>query len=468
MAASPIPASRHDYYKLTGVKVSDQVLETGPYTSDLELEYMGLKCVGKKIHQALFMQGETATKVRQLKEQCRLLSQVRHPNFAKFVGLFFQGSPILVIEYVPYNLASCIEQYGLLPNEVSFSILHDVAVGLSYFHNQTPAIVHGDLCANNVLLTSNMRAKIVYLGVTKILQLTKPEINYMAKTNGTSVYMSPEATTGNHDNQGCSCSTDIFSFGVMVNHIMTGGCLDFESQSNQAILITISFSKDTPCNDKDDVHIRMKELVLRCTSKSSLQRPQAEELVKIFAGMVSKNPPSFINRMEMLSQIRAHKKLKIDEKEERDLQEKVRRVKEQVLGQKQEMDRLTAENASLKQQLTSDDIVMCKTITKFQKHRAEQEQQNNKVVIDAQDQLGAEATGEAKQYGPKPRILPRKKVPLRETHVSINIIYIHTLERCSILYTFLHNCDFSYHCRVHRIHLRVKEAVHKPWSRHLW
>jgi serine/threonine protein kinase len=468
MAASPIPASRHDHYKLTGVKVIDQVLETGPYTSNLELEYMGLKCVGKKIHQALFMQGETATKVRQLKEQCRLLSQVRHPNFVMFLGLFFQESPILVIEYVPYNLASCIEQYSLLPSEVSFSILHDVAVGLSYFHNLTPPIIHGDLCANNVLLTSNMRAKIVYLGVTKILQLTKPEINYMAKTNGTSVYMSPEAITDNHEDQGCSCSTDIFSFGVMVDHVMKGRRPVFESHSNQAILITISFSEHTTCNDTNEVDIRMKELVLRCTNKSSLQRPQAEELVKIFAGMVSKYPPSFINRMEMLNQIRAHKKLKIDEREERDLQKKVKRVKDQVLGQKQEMDRLMAENESLKQQLTSDDIVMCKTITNFQKHHAEQEQQNNKVALDAQDQLGAEATGEAKQYGPKPRIVPRKKVPLRETHVSINIIYIHTLERCSFLYMFLHNCDFAYHCRVHQIHLRVKEAIHKPWSRHLW
>ena len=418
MAARPRAASRHDHYKLTGVKVTDQVLETGPYTSDLGLEYIGLKCIGKKIHQALFMQGEAAKKVRQLKEQCYLLSQLQHPNIAMFLGLFFQESPILVIEYVPYNLASCIEQYGLLPNEVSYSILHDIAVGLSYLHNRTPPINHGELCANNVLLTSNMRAKILYLGVAKILQLTQPEINYMAKTSGTSVYMSPEAITGNHENQDCSSSADIFSFGIMVNHVMTGKWPNFEPHSDKAILITISFSEDTTRNDTGDIDILMKELVLRCTNECSLLRPRAEELVKVFARMISKFPPSFINRMEMLNRIKAHKKIKIDEREERELQKKVKRVKQQVLAQQQEIDRLKAENESLKQQVTSDDDLICKTIADFQKSRV---QQNDIVIGDAQSL--AEGTGEAKQYGPKPRILPRKKAPAKENHVSIHLTY---------------------------------------------
>ena len=430
MAASysPMSASRRDHYKLTGVKVTDQAVETAPYTSDLELEYMGLKCVGKKIHPALFMQGDTAIKVRQLKEQCHLLSQVHHPNVAMFLGLFFQESPILVIEYVPYNLASCIEQYGILPNEISFSILHDIAVGLSYFHNQTPPIVHGDLCANYILLASNMRAKIVYLGVTKILQLTQPEINYMAKTSGTSVYMSPEAVTGNHKNY--SSSTDIFSFGIMINHIMTGRSPELDSRSNEEISITITFSGDTTCNDTDDTDIQMKELALRCTNESSILRPQAEELVELFAGMISKYPPSFINRLEMLNRLWVHEKLKIGDKgEERDLHKKVKEAKQRVLAQRLEMDRLTAENKSLKQQLTSDDALICKTIADFQEYRAKQEQQNDKVMIDTQDLLEAET----KQHRPKPKIIPRKKAPLRETHVSINI-GTHALEnRCSLI-----------------------------------
>ena len=43
-------------YKLTGVRVTDQELGRGSYTTVLELEYMGLKCAGKKLHGLLLRQ----------------------------------------------------------------------------------------------------------------------------------------------------------------------------------------------------------------------------------------------------------------------------------------------------------------------------------------------------------------------------------------------------------------------------
>ena len=41
---------------------------------------------------------------------------------------------ILVMEFLPTNLTSCIEQYGILPKEISYSILHDVTLGSYYLH----------------------------------------------------------------------------------------------------------------------------------------------------------------------------------------------------------------------------------------------------------------------------------------------------------------------------------------------
>ena len=132
-------------YKLTGVRVTDRELGHGSYATVLELEYMGLKCAGKKIHELLLRQGDTSYTVRRFKEECRLLSQVRHPNIVQFLGVYFQQgvqTPILVMEFLPNNLTSCIEQYGILPKEISYSILHDVALSLCYLHSQTPAIIH--------------------------------------------------------------------------------------------------------------------------------------------------------------------------------------------------------------------------------------------------------------------------------------------------------------------------------------
>ena len=73
-----------------------------------------------------------------------------------------QGSPLpmLVMEYLHTTLFACPERYGVLPKEISYGILGDVALGLVYLHEHSPPIIHRDLSASNVLLTSNMNAKL--------------------------------------------------------------------------------------------------------------------------------------------------------------------------------------------------------------------------------------------------------------------------------------------------------------------
>ena len=67
-------------------------------------------------------------------------------------------------------------RYGVLPEAISYGILHVVALGLRYLHEHSPSIIHRDLSANNVLLTSSMNGKISDLGVTKILNITPAQM----------------------------------------------------------------------------------------------------------------------------------------------------------------------------------------------------------------------------------------------------------------------------------------------------
>ena len=168
--------------------MTDQKLGHGSYATVLELEYMGLKCAGKKIHELLLEQGDATYTFRRFEEECNLLSQAHHPNIIQFLGVYFQQgvpAPILVMEFLSTNLTFCIEQYGVLPNEISYSILHDVALGLYYLHSQTPPIIHRDLSSNNILLTPNITAKISDLGVARILNLTPLQVSHMTQTPGT-------------------------------------------------------------------------------------------------------------------------------------------------------------------------------------------------------------------------------------------------------------------------------------------
>ena len=77
---------------------------------------MGLKCAGKKIHEVLLEQGETNYIVRHFEEECRILSSLRHPNIVQFLGVHFNENkrvPMLVMEFLPMNLTSCIQKHGI-------------------------------------------------------------------------------------------------------------------------------------------------------------------------------------------------------------------------------------------------------------------------------------------------------------------------------------------------------------------
>ena len=177
----------------------------------------------QKIHRLLLDQGNTSYIVRRFEEECRLLSQLRHPNIVQFLGVYFQQREdqvlILVMEFLPANLTSCIEQYGILPEEISYSILYDVALGLCYLHSQIPPIIHRDLSSNNVLLTSYMSAKISDLGVARMLNMTPLQANSMTQTPGTPAYMPPEVMKANPN---YNTSIDIFSYGILMIHVLSG------------------------------------------------------------------------------------------------------------------------------------------------------------------------------------------------------------------------------------------------------
>ena len=355
MAGLQRQPSRRDQFKLTGVKVlNDQIISCGPFTADIELEYAGLKCIGKKIHQALFMQGETATKVRQLKEQCHLLSQLRHPNVTTFFGLFFQQSPILVMECVLYNLTSCIEQYGILPNEVSYSILRDVALGLSYLHSQSPAIIHGELTAKQVLLTQNMMAKISYLGVPKILRMNQQDISQAAVTSGTSVYMPPEIMSATCET--FTPSIDIYSYGILMVHTFAG------KQPNPATSTEVAKRFPEMTNREHP----LMNLILQCTNAESQQRSQADELVKELTEMVAKFPAKFAHRLDMLKQINGKEKPNSEDKEQAAIKEKIQQKKQELLLQSQEIQRLTTENELLRKLIAVDGGLANKMIIHLQ------------------------------------------------------------------------------------------------------
>ena len=339
-----------DPYKLTGVRVTERELGYGSYATVLELEYMGLKCAGKKIHELLLRQGDISYTVCRFEEECHLLSQVHHPNIVQFLGVYFQQgvrTPILVMEFLPSNLTSCIERYSVLPKETSYHILHDVALGLCYLHSQTPPIIHRDLSSNNVLLTSNMTAKISDLGVARILNLTPLQVSCMTQTPGTPAYMPPEVMVANPK---YDTSVDEFSYGILMIHMFSGQWPEPQVGPNQVdgggklVPVTEAERREEFFKVMDDDHPLM-DLIHRCINNDPKLRPQACEIVSQVDLITSQFPASFANRLEMLRCIEAFEKQVSVLREEKDAS--VKQKEEQILILRQEAEQKLEEIGQL-------------------------------------------------------------------------------------------------------------------------
>ena len=313
------------HHVLTGVRETDQELGHGSYATVVELEYMGLKCAGKKIHEILLRQGRGSYAIRRFTEECGLLSQVRHPNVVQFLGVYFRQGvqvPILVMEFLPTNLTSCIERYGndIGSKEVGYSILHNVALGLYYLHSQTPPIIHRDLSSNNILLTPNMTAKISDLGVARMLNMSPLQMSRMTETPGTPTYMPPEVMVADpvYDT-----SVDVFSYGIMMIHIFSGRWPEPKIGQTR-----IDAGKLVPVTEAERRLVFLQaigwnhcfmNLILRCIHNDPQMRPHQREIVQHVSIVKERFPVGFSNQLEMLIRI------KNDEQEKRNLTSELER-----------------------------------------------------------------------------------------------------------------------------------------------
>ena len=173
-------------------------------------------CAGKKLHETLLEAGNQGVPdvVHKYLLECQLMSSLRHPNITQFLGLcFLPGTqlPVLVMELLETSLDDLLENIPNLPLSLKRSVLEDVASGLLYLHDGEPVVIHRDLTAKNVLLTSSLVAKITDMGNSRIVDMRPGQMSRtLSKVPGTFVYMPPEALDDRHR---YGPSLDIFSFG---------------------------------------------------------------------------------------------------------------------------------------------------------------------------------------------------------------------------------------------------------------
>lgn len=180
------------------------------------MNYQDCLCAAKKIHKTLLNRENEGVAIigQKYQMECTLMASLRHPNVVQFLGVFFErGSqmPLLVMEQLEMSLDELLGDVPDLSLPTKMSLLENIANGLVYLHCRESPIIHRDLTAKNILLTTSLVAKISDLGNSRIPNMRPGQLAMMMSTvPGTLVYMPPEAL---RDASQYGTSLDVFSFG---------------------------------------------------------------------------------------------------------------------------------------------------------------------------------------------------------------------------------------------------------------
>ena len=185
----------------------------GAYGVVFKVEVEGLPCIAKRMHEMLVNRVSTEERrvlLRKFKMECITLSRLRHPNIVHFVGVHYGKAFSMIMESLSCDLGDFLHRHPNVPLPIKLSILLDVSYGLLYLHNQSPQIIHRDLSVQNVLMTTEGRAKIADLGVAKLLDAKMQAAMAHTQNPGNYHYMPPEAQL---EHAQCTIKLDVFSFG---------------------------------------------------------------------------------------------------------------------------------------------------------------------------------------------------------------------------------------------------------------
>ena len=204
------------------------------------------------------------------------------------------GLPVLLMELMDDSLTHFLEAATQqIPYHIQVNICHDITLALTYLHAN--GIVHRDLSSNNVLLISNIRAKVTDFGMARIGDIN-PRASRLTFTMcpGADVYMPPEAI---QDQPVYSEKIDCFSFGVIVIQMLTRqfpkpGDRMQRVEINHPGLPRGTLMVRIPEVDRRQSHISLVDpnhtllpISLDCLKDRDVERPSAQQLCERVAAL---------------------------------------------------------------------------------------------------------------------------------------------------------------------------------------
>ncbi|KZP09931.1 kinase-like protein [Athelia psychrophila] len=219
-----------------------------------------------------------------------------HPNIVPLLGtvtnssshfLHNFASPAMISPWM--NNGNLIRYLELRSKSLTVTdrlrLLCNVASGLEYLHSQLGGIVHGDLTGANILIDDQGKALLVDFGLSSIKVQFVPGTSFWTSTTGGAVrWCAPELLPQmpfDEDTKivpDVTVACDIFSFGCVMLHTMSGQLPYFNVKLSLAVAMLICSGKRPKRPVEPILTDEYWDLINWCWGKSASARPTAKDV----------------------------------------------------------------------------------------------------------------------------------------------------------------------------------------------
>ncbi|AEE31121.1 Leucine-rich repeat transmembrane protein kinase [Arabidopsis thaliana] len=235
---------------------------------------------------------------REFVNEIGMISGLNHPNLVKLYGCCVERDQLLLVYEYMENNSLALALFGQNSLKLDWAARQKICVGiargLEFLHDGSAMrMVHRDIKTTNVLLDTDLNAKISDFGLARLHEAEHTHIS--TKVAGTIGYMAPEYALWGQLTE----KADVYSFGVVAMEIVSGksntkqqGNADSVSLINWAltlqqtgdILEIVDRMLEGEFNRSEAV--RMIKVALVCTNSSPSLRPTMSEAVKMLEGEI--------------------------------------------------------------------------------------------------------------------------------------------------------------------------------------
>lgn len=248
------------------------------------------KCLFKKSKTVIKYFNKPDQNQALFKTETETLKKIFHPNVLLIMGIVAEkGTTAVIMETMKCNLFNVLYEPSKCPKALQnlkplnkFSILRDIAVGLSFIH-QLANIPHGDLKLTNILFDETGKVKLGDYFYSRCRTPFKKG-NFFVCSPDHNLYQAPEVWVKGVKPEK---EADVYSFALIVIEFMSG-VADFYPDCNPEDDASIyqAISKKSPVTIPTDFKPSLKDILSRCLSYEPKQRPSMEVVLGTFDSIV--------------------------------------------------------------------------------------------------------------------------------------------------------------------------------------